>query len=72
MSDPAVVQAIFPGDPYVVVTDKRPIGTARSKWENPFMAGRPSPAADALAEGKLDEAFDHYKDAWKKAGGAVK
>jgi hypothetical protein len=42
VSDPAVVQAIFPGVPFFVVTDRRPIGKARSKWENPFMAGRPS------------------------------
>jgi hypothetical protein len=42
VSDPATVQAIFPGVPWLVVTDKIPIGTARSKWENPFMAGRPT------------------------------
>jgi hypothetical protein len=42
VSDPATVHAIFPGVPYIVVTDKRPIGRARSAWENPFMAGSPA------------------------------
>lgn len=42
VSDPATVQAIFPDVPWIVVTDKRPIGTARSAWENPFMAGQPA------------------------------
>lgn len=41
-SDPAIVLAIFPGDPYLVVTNKGPnFGNAKSAWENPFMAGRP-------------------------------
>lgn len=42
VSDPATVRAIFPGVPFFVFTDKVPFGTARSKWENPFMAGRPT------------------------------
>jgi hypothetical protein len=42
VSDPATVLAIFPDVPWFVVTDKAPIGTARSAWENPFMAGRPA------------------------------
>jgi hypothetical protein len=41
VSDPAVVLAIFPGVPWLVVTDARPVGTTRSAWVNPFMAGRP-------------------------------
>lgn len=41
VSDPATVLAIFPGDPYFVVTSHRFWGNVRSAWENPFMAGRP-------------------------------
>ena len=41
LSDPAVVLAIFPGDPYMVVTDSRPVTGGYSAWCNPFMAGRP-------------------------------
>lgn len=40
LSDDAIVMAIFPGDPYKVVTTHR-ISTQYSKWENPFMAGEP-------------------------------
>jgi hypothetical protein len=42
LTDPATVLAIFPGSPYLVVTDKGPfLGNANSWWENPFMAGVP-------------------------------
>ena len=41
LSDPAVVVAIFAGNPYFVVTATEP-GIGRSAWENPFMAGSPS------------------------------
>ena len=41
LSDPAVVLAIFPGDPYMVVTNQRLAGNVGSAWENPFLAGRP-------------------------------
>lgn len=41
LSDPAVVVAIFPGNPYLVFTGTES-GTGRSAWENPFMAGSPS------------------------------
>ncbi len=41
LSDAAVVLAIFPGAPYLVVTDAVPLGTTRSAWVNPFMAGVP-------------------------------
>ncbi|HEY1077085.1 MAG TPA: hypothetical protein VGE51_10395 [Fontimonas sp.] len=41
VSDPAVVLAIFPGDPYLVVTNHDFVGSTGSRWENPFMAGRP-------------------------------
>jgi hypothetical protein len=44
VSDPATVLAIFPGDPFLVVTDKGVAGV-RSEWENPFMAGMPSSVA---------------------------
>lgn len=40
VSDSAVVLALFPGDPYIVVTDKG-ISQKYSKWENPFMVGSP-------------------------------
>jgi len=41
VSDPATVLAIFPGNPYLVVTDARPLGNGVSGWVNPFMAGQP-------------------------------
>jgi hypothetical protein len=41
LSDPAVVLAIFAGDPFFVVTNHRIVGNVGSRWENPFMAGRP-------------------------------
>jgi hypothetical protein len=41
VGDAATVLAIFPGEPYMVVTDNRLNPNVRSKWENPFMAGRP-------------------------------
>ena len=42
VSVPAMVLAIFPGDPYLVVTDHR-LGSKSvgSQLENPFLAGRP-------------------------------
>jgi hypothetical protein len=40
LSDPATVLAIFPGDPYLVVTDGG--SGSRSYWANPFMAGIPT------------------------------
>jgi len=41
LRDPATVLAIFPGDPYLVVTDSRFSPGVVSRWGNPFMAGRP-------------------------------
>jgi hypothetical protein len=41
VSDPAVVLAIFSGNPYVVVTDHRIRRNVGSAWENPFYARRP-------------------------------
>ena len=41
VSDEATVWGIFPGNPYVVVTDSRSNPAVRSAWENPFLAGRP-------------------------------
>ena len=41
VSDPAIVFAIFPGTPYMVVTNARPITPVVSAWVNPFMAGQP-------------------------------
>ena len=42
VSDPATVLAIFPGNPFMVVTNHRIAGNVGSGWENPFMAGRPT------------------------------
>ena len=42
LSDSATVLAIFPGNPYLVVTDQRNPTEVRSAWENPFLAGSPS------------------------------
>jgi hypothetical protein len=42
LSDPATVLAIFSGDPYLVVTNAPPVGTVRSAWVNPFLAGQPT------------------------------
>ncbi len=41
VSDLAVVLAIFPGIPYMVVTNHRIGGNVGSAWENPFLAGEP-------------------------------
>lgn len=42
VSDPAIVLAIFPGIPYIVVTNHRIGGrNVGSRWENPFFAGEP-------------------------------
>ena len=40
--DPATVLAIFPSVPYMVVTNSRINPNIISRWENPFMAGKPS------------------------------
>lgn len=45
ISDPAIVLAIFPGAPYMVVTNHRIAGNVGSAWENPFMAGQPTSIA---------------------------
>lgn len=41
LSDPAVVLAIFPGVPYMVVTNHGIAGNVGSRWTNPFLAGQP-------------------------------
>jgi hypothetical protein len=41
LSDPAVVFAIFPGYPYMVVTNHGIGQSVGSAWANPFMAGEP-------------------------------
>lgn len=41
LSDPAIVLTIFPGVPYMVVTNHRIVGSVGSAWENPFFAGQP-------------------------------
>ena len=39
LGDPAVVLAIFPGDPYMVVTNQNLPSSVGSAWENPFLVG---------------------------------
>lgn len=41
LSDPALVLAIFPGNPYMVVTDHFRPRSVGSEWVNPFLAGVP-------------------------------
>ena len=41
LSDPAIVLAIFPGTPFMVVTNHRLVENVRSAWENPFLVGQP-------------------------------
>jgi hypothetical protein len=41
LSDPATVLAIFPGSPWMVVTNALPVTALVSWWANPFMAGVP-------------------------------
>lgn len=50
VSDLATVLAIFPGDPFFVVTSSRLWGNVRSAWENPFMAGHPTSITYFLSE----------------------
>jgi hypothetical protein len=38
LSSPSLVLAVYPGSPYVVVTDAQPITGAASEWANPFTA----------------------------------
>lgn len=38
LADLAVVQAILPGNPYIVYTNKGLVVGVRSSWENPFFA----------------------------------
>lgn len=42
LDDAATVVAIFPGTPYLVVTDSGIISGGRTSWENPFYAGVPT------------------------------
>ena len=42
LSDPAIVWAIFPGIPFMVVTNHRIEANVGSAWENPFYAGKPT------------------------------
>ena len=42
LDDAATVVAIFPGTPYLVVTDSGIISGGRTSWENPFYAGTPT------------------------------
>lgn len=42
IGDPALVLAIFPGVPFMVVTNHRIAGNVGSAWENSFLAGQPT------------------------------
>jgi hypothetical protein len=42
LSDEATVVAIFPGTPYLVVTDSGIISGGHTNWENPFYAPAPT------------------------------
>ena len=41
LNDSAIVLAIFPGNPFYVVTDSGSKEDRPSMWVNPFMAGKP-------------------------------
>jgi hypothetical protein len=41
VQDSASVMAIFPGDPYLIVTSAQPLTSLRSSWNNPISAGVP-------------------------------
>ena len=41
ITDPAIVLAIFPGVPFVVVTNQGLIGNVGSRWANPFFTSEP-------------------------------
>jgi hypothetical protein len=41
VNDPALVLAIFPGSPYIVVTNHLIAENVHSRWANPFLAGEP-------------------------------
>jgi hypothetical protein len=42
LNDPAIVLAIFPGNPHVIVTDKDLVRQVYSDWANPFLMGEDS------------------------------
>lgn len=42
LTDPAIVLAIFPGNPFKVVTNHGIPENVHSKWANPFLVGQPS------------------------------
>ena len=41
VGDPALVLAIFPGSPFMVVTNHNIAENVRSRWANPFLTGQP-------------------------------
>jgi hypothetical protein len=40
VSDPAIVLAIFQGNPFMVFTNHKRVKNVGSRWVNPFMAGQ--------------------------------
>jgi hypothetical protein len=48
VSDPAIVLAIFPGNPFVIVTNHLPGMGVRSTWANPFYMGPNSISSTVL------------------------
>lgn len=60
--DPAVVLAIFPGNPYVVITDGGKAEQRISRWSDRFTVGRPFHVAyfgqrDPEAQGRSSPAY---------------
>ena len=48
LSDPAITLAIFPGNPYVIVTDHNLRKRRATSWANPFLMGPGSISASVL------------------------
>jgi hypothetical protein len=63
VSDPALVLAIFPGSPFVIVTNHRIAGNVGSKWENPFFAGAPS-CVKKVFSGVIEVRAIHSESEW--------
>ncbi len=41
VQDSAAVMAIFPGEPYLIVTSAQPLTSLRGDWHNPITVGAP-------------------------------
>ncbi|MBP1135654.1 hypothetical protein JOE31_001886 [Arthrobacter sp. PvP023] len=56
--DQATVLAIFSGNPYMVVTDRRLDPTVRSAWDNPFLADSSPSSVTKFEASEAPEAND--------------